>query len=98
MGCNLLTGMGFDTGFFGGYSMAFLGLVIIVFIIMFVRRWIGEEAGIPFNTLFASIGAGFGWFLVTSLTCSSKWGFVAGIVGMILGGFIIGYFFTGGDY
>ena len=44
MGCNLLTGAGFDVSFGGAYSMAWLGLVILTFIIIFARKWVAEEA------------------------------------------------------
>ena len=37
MGYNLLTGAGFDMGFGGSYGMAWLGLVVLTFIIMCVN-------------------------------------------------------------
>ena len=97
MGCNLLTAVGFDSGFMGSYSMAWLGLVILVFIIMFARKWISEEAGLPFNWIFASIGAGLAYLITISISCSFKWAFLIGFLGLVILGFGAGYFIDGGE-
>ena len=39
MGCNLLTASGFDVAIGGSYGMAWLGLVILTFIIIFAKKW-----------------------------------------------------------
>ena len=92
-----MTGNGFELDLMGSYSMAFLGIVILAFIIMFTRKWIGEEMDFGFNTLFASLGAGLGYLLVITLTCSFKWALVAGIAGLIVGGFLFGLFIDSGE-
>ena len=98
MGCNLITGSGFDMSFGGTYGMAWLGLVILTFIIMFARRWLSEEMEIPFNWMFAAIGAGLTYLITISISCSFKISFILGLVGLIIGGFGLGYFFQGGEY
>ena len=95
-----MTGAGFDMTFLGGYSMAWIGLVILVFIIMFARKWVAEEAGLPFNWMFASAGAGLAYLITISISCSFRWAFLIGLGGLIIGGFGVGYFIggEGGDY
>ena len=95
---NMFTGTGFDMGFLGSFSMAWLGLVILVFIILFARKWLAEEGGLPFNWIFAAIGTGLAYILTITLSGSFKWAFLFGMIGMIIGGFGIGYFIdAGGD-
>lgn len=88
--CNMMTGVGFDSGFLGGFSMAWLGVVIIFFLIAFGRRWIGEEMDIPFNFIGGLVGAYLPYMIVVLLTCSYKWGLLAGIIGGIIGAFFAG--------
>jgi len=88
---------GFDPSIGGSYSLALAVLVILVFIIMFARRWLSEE-GVPFNWIFASIGTGVAYLITISLSCSYKWAFVAGLAAMIIVGFGAGYFMDGGEY
>jgi len=97
MGYNLLTAEGFSMSFGGSYSMAWLGLVILTFIIMFARKWLTEEAGLPFNWIFASAGAGLGYLITISITGAFKWAFLIGFLGMIILGFGAGYFIDGGE-
>jgi len=97
MGCNIMTGAGFDMGMGGAYSMNWAAVVILVFIIMFARRWLTEE-GIPFNWLFAGVGTGVAYLITISLSCSYKLSFVIGLAAMILVGFGVGYFMDGGEY
>lgn len=87
---NIFTCSGFDTGFFGGCSMAMLGLVILFFVVVFSRKWLGEEMGVPFNTTFAFVGAYLPYLIVVSLTASSKWALLAGLIGFVIGGIAIG--------
>jgi hypothetical protein len=47
--CSIMTGSGFDTGLFGGFTVAWLGLVVIFFLCAFGRRWIGEMGVFPFS-------------------------------------------------
>ena len=97
--CNLMTGAGFDLGFMGGFGMAWLGMVIIIFIIFLTNKWIGEEMGIAFNMFAAFIGALIPYIIVVTITCEFKWALAAGIIGFIIGGFLIGQFTdSGGGY
>ncbi len=97
MGCNLLTGAGFEMAVGGSYGMAWLGLVILTFLIIFARKWISEEAGLPFSWLFASIGAGLTYLITLSISCSFKWSFLLGFLGLVIVGFGAGFFVDGGE-
>ena len=97
MGCNLLTGSGFDMSMGGSYSLTLAALVVLVFIIIFARRWLTEE-GVPYNWLFAAVGTGVAYLITISLSCSYKWAFVAGLAATIIVGFGAGYFTDGGEY
>ena len=92
--CNMMTGSGFaDTGFFGGFSMAWLGVVLLFFLIALSRRWIGEEMDIPFNFIGGLVGAYLPYVIIVALTCSYKFGVIGGIIGGIIGAFFAGNFF-----
>lgn len=97
MTCNIFTGGGFDVAIGGSFTMAWVGIVILVFILFLIRKWIGEEMGVPFSILFASVGLGLGYFITITLTCSMKWAFIVGLVGMLIGGFLFGLFIGDGD-
>jgi len=98
---NLFTGSGFDTGFMGEWSLAWLSLVILFFIIAIANKWI-TEFGYGFNALMAYAVSFIGFFIVISITGSTKWSFLTGIIGVIVGGFLVGYFWDtsdgGGDW
>lgn len=96
--CNMMTGEGFDTSFLGGFSMAWLGAVLIFFIIIFARRWIGEEMDVPFSFIGALVGAFVPYFITVTLTCSAKWGLLAGIIGAAIGAFLLGNIFGGDEF
>ena len=81
----------------GTYGMAWLGLVLLTFIIMFAKKWLSEEAGLPFNWIFASIGAGLAYLITISISCSFKWAFLLGFLGLVIVGFGAGYFIGGGE-
>ncbi len=81
----------------GSWTMAWVGAVILVFILFFIRKWIGEEMGVPFSILFASVGLGMGYLITITLSCSMKWAFIIGLVSMLIGGFLIGLFLGEGD-
>ncbi len=95
--CNLMSGRGFGTEFFGELGMAWLGMVFLFFVIILARRWLGEEMGIGFSTIGAFVGGYLTYIIVVSITCTFKWAFFAGIVGFIVGAYLIGMF-TGGEY
>lgn len=88
--CNIMTGAGFDTSFLGPYGMAWLGMVVLFFIIVFARKYLGEEMGMPFNAVGAFAGGYIAYLITVTFTCSFKWALAAG-----LGGFVIGAFFLG---
>jgi hypothetical protein len=95
--CNLMTGVGFDTGFMGGFSMAWIGVVILFFIIALTRKWIGEEMGMPFSFIGGLVVGILPYFLAIYFTCSYKIALVIGIVGAAIGGFLLENVFGGGD-
>ena len=90
--CNMMTGAGFDSGFLGGFAMAWLGVVMLFFICALARRWIGEEIGAPFSLIGGLVGSILPYFIVVFLTCSYKWGLVIGLIGGVIGAFFIGNF------
>ena len=93
--CNIMTMSGFDKSVGGSGTMAWAGVAIIFFLILFSRRWVFEEFDIPFNAIFAYI-IGLGVYLiVVSLSCSPKWSLLAGLGGALVGG--IGLSFLGID-
>lgn len=95
--CNIMTGAGFDLGFMGGFGLAWLGLVILFFLIVFTRKWVGEEMGVGFNIIGAFAGAGIPYLIAITITCSYKWALGIGIIGFVIGGFLLGQFIESGD-
>ena len=81
----------------GQYSLTLAALVVLVFIIIFAKRWLSEE-GVGFNWIFASVGTGVAYLITISLSCSYKLAFVIGLAAMIIVGFGAGYFMDGGEY
>ena len=97
MFCNLMTGKGFGFEFFGQLGMVWLGMVLLFFIIILARKWLGEEMGIGFSSIGAFAGGYIPYIIVASITCGFKWAIVAGVVGFITGAYLLGMF-TGGEY
>ena len=95
--CNLMTGAGFDLEILGGFSMAWLAMVILFFIVIFSRKWL-SEAGVPFNDIGAWVGAYLPYIIVVTFTCSTKWSLAAGIIGFIAGAFFSGVLFGDDGY
>ena len=90
MWCSAYTGKGFDLAMGGSWQMVFVGVVIVAAIIILLRRWYFEETGTPFNFL---AGLVLGIWLDTvfaGMFCSYKIGLVAGLVGGIGGGYLVG--------
>jgi hypothetical protein len=87
--CNLMTGGGMSMEFGGTFSFAWLGMVILFFVVVFSRKWIGEEAGVAFNTVFAFIGAYLPYLIVVSFFCSPKFALLAGLIGYAVGGILV---------
>jgi uncharacterized membrane protein YeaQ/YmgE (transglycosylase-associated protein family) len=88
--CNMMTGTGFDTSFLGSFSMAWLGIVILFFLVILARKWIGEEMGVAFNLIGGLVGAFLPYLLIVFFTCSYKIGIVGGIIGALVGAFLLG--------
>jgi len=93
--CNIMTCSGMGTSLMGGCGFAWLTFVFLFFIIIFAKKYLGEEAGVPFSFPGALIG-GFGAdVLIITFTCSYKWGLVGGIAGVILLGIVFSNLFGG---
>jgi len=88
--CNMMTGSGFDQSILGNWSMAWLGLVILFFLIALARRWIGEEMDVSFNFIGGLVGGILPYFIIVLLTCSYKWGLLGGIIGAAIGALFLG--------
>ena len=91
---NLMTCQGWPGGmsFLGDCTMAWLSFVIIVFLAMILRRQCtdGILAGTGFN-IFGALGFGLGAnILLTAITGSARWSLLAGILGIIVGGYVLG--------
>ena len=93
---NLMNCRGFGTEFLGGCSMGWFGLVIVFFVAALLRKWGGEEFDIPFNFL-SSIGLGFlSYVLLVTLTGSTRWSLLAGIIGVLIGAYVTPIFYDEG--
>jgi hypothetical protein len=86
--CNIMTGTGFDTGFFGGFTVAWLGLVVIFFLCAFARRWIGEMGVFPFSFIGGLAGGILIYLIIVTVSCSSRWALVVGLIGTVVGGYL----------
>lgn len=93
--CNIMSCSGLGTNILGGCSMAWIGLVIIFFIIVFARRYLGEEAGVPFSFIGALLGGFGGYVIVVTFTCSYKLALVGGIAGIVVLGILLSSIFEG---
>lgn len=94
---NMMTCGGFDTAIMGGCSLAWLGLGALFFVAAFLRKWGGEDFGIDFSFLWALIIGFTADILVVTIFGSSKFAFLAGVIGIAAGGYGFGYFGFGGD-
>lgn len=94
---NMMTGQGFSTSIGGTLSMAWLGAVILFFIIAFTRKWIGEEMDIPYDFIISAVLGFLAYFITIGFTGSFKWAELAGIVFAAAGGFGAPYFMGGGS-
>ena len=100
---NMMTCTGGDWTFavLGDCSMAWISFAVIVFLILISRRQAedGFLAGTGYNFIGALVGGIGGSVIATTLLGSARWSMLAGIVGIIVGGFVVGMFFdTGGGY
>ena len=95
--CNILSCGGFGKEIFGGCSLAWIGMVILFFLIVFARKYIGEEAGVPFSFPGALFGGFGGYILIATFTCSYKFALLGGIGGIVVLGIVLSSLFGGGD-
>jgi len=93
---NIMSCSGFGYEFFGGCTMAWLGLVALFFIIALLRKWGGEEAGLDFSFVGALVVGFLSDLAVVTFTGSFKWALAAGIIGAVVGGYGLGFFGIGG--
>jgi len=93
--CNPMTCGNLSKEILSGCSMVWVSFVILFFLIIFARKYLGEDAGVPFSFIGALIG-GFGAdILVVVFTCSYKFGLAAGLGGVILLGIVFSSIFEG---
>lgn len=93
--CNPMSCSGLGTAIMSGCSMVWISFVILFFLIVFARKYLGEEAGVPFSFLGALIGGFTADVLVVVFTCSYKFGLAAGIAGAVLLGIVFSNIFEG---
>lgn len=93
---NLMTCSGFDSGFLGGCSMAWLGLVIVFFVLAFVRKGVEDFLGMDFTFPWSIICGVAGYIILVTITGAFKWGFLFGLIAGIAGGFLLAPIFGGG--
>lgn len=93
---NMMTCSGFGTSMFGGCSMAWAGLVVLFFVAAILRKWVGEEGGVPFNFLLSLAGGLFVYVTVISIFGAMNYALAAGLVGVVLAGFVGPKFIDGG--
>jgi hypothetical protein len=97
---NMMTCSNLGVGFLGDCSMAWFSLAIILFLALVARRQCedGILAGTGFNFIGALLfGLGANLSIITFFG-SLRWAFVGGIIGIVIGGYVIGMFLdtTGG--
>jgi len=87
------TGTGYISG--GACMTGRMGIVILFFLIAIMRKWLGEEMGMPFNFLIALVGGLGGYIVVLTIVGVTKWAFLVGLIGSLAGGFFGGMFIGG---
>jgi len=96
MAYNIMSCEGFGTELLGGCSMAWFGMAILFFIVVFTRKGV-EMANMEFNSLGAFAGAYLPYIIIISLTGSAKFSMLGGIIGLFVGGLVLGMFMGGGE-
>lgn len=93
--CNPMSCSGLGTELLGGCSLTWLGGVVIFFLIIFGRRFLGEEMGVPFSFPGSLIGGFGGYFIMVIFTCSYKFALVGGLAGIVVLGIVFSSLFEG---
>jgi hypothetical protein len=95
----MMTCSGFGTSFFGGCTLVWVVLAILVFLCLIVRRQLTDWTDFPFNIVGGMVGTIIPYVLMVTFTGSYKWGFLIGIAGMFAGGYFGSIFLgeSGGD-
>jgi hypothetical protein len=84
--CNLFTGSNFDKSMGGSWSMAFLGILILFFVIALLSKWLFESIDRPFNLILGEAAGIISYIVLVNLFCSSKIALVISLgTGIILG-------------
>lgn len=86
----MFTGQGLSMSFMGSFSKAWLGAVIVFFVVAIVRRWIGEEMDFGFNFIIGEALGIVSYIIAMSVSCSSKIALVVGLAFGLGGGFLGG--------
>jgi len=98
---NMMSCSGFSAAIGGGCSIAWVGLVLAVFVIMISRKWIFEEllqqdVGIP-QFIISIVATIIAYFIIIGFSGSFKWatavGMIVGLITMYLSNMVTG----GGD-
>ena len=99
---NMMTCTGGEWTFsvMGGCSMAWISLAFIVFAVLILRRQCedGFLAGTSYNFIGVIVGGIGANVIITTLVGSARWSLVGGIMGLVVGGFIVGMLFGDGGY
>lgn len=95
---NIMSCSGFDSTMMGTCSIAWFGLALLFFVVVFSQRWLGEDVtGMNYDGLFGFIGAYGSYLVVITLSGSPKWALLAGLLGSLIGGLGLGAL-RGGSY
>ena len=94
---NFMTGSGFDKAIFGEWSIFWLGLVVLFFMCILGKRWVGEEAGVGWNVTLAFVGAFLPYLILITVGIAVKWCLLAGIIGCLVGGLTAAFGFDFGN-
>lgn len=94
---NLMTCEGFGTSILGGCSMAWITIAILVFIGLIVKKQYedGILSGLNFNFIgsaFLGLGSAI---VILYLFGEARWAFLAGILGIGIGGYVGGLILGG---
>ena len=82
---------------FGLCAKAKILAVVLFFINAFIRKWLGEEMGMEYSFWGGFGGSLLAYIIVVSLTGNIMISFIAGLIGMAIGGFFGGQIFGGGE-